>query len=217
MVKRNRAIKLWCAALAIGLCWWVLEGQPAPLAWAAAGFKRVTQTPQTPQVALQEAAAGLDAAGRASSPSVNPDVVAPNIAPATSPSRFAGQEASLGLMRQLSGDQKITYGQRDRTVLGTKEVGTPPDTPQTVLLVRDEESGQIDYWQSGLRIELKPGNDYAAFIAERAGLTRRFANSTHADVGVDAADIAKVHAELLADSRVLRVQFLPVSVPPKAQ
>ena len=123
----------------------------------------------------------------------------------------------MGLTRQLGGDQKIIYGQRERTVLGTKEVGIPPDTPQVVLLVRDEQSGQIDYWQSGLRIELKPGNDYVAFISERVGLTRRFANSTYADVGVDAADIAKLHGELLADSRVLSVQFLPVSVAPQAQ
>lgn len=213
MAERNRAIKLLGAALVIGLGWWVLDGQPGPLAWAAAGFKQVTQKAQA--TTLQGSAAGPDASGSASFPSsaANPGV------PASTPSlsRFAGQEASLGLTRQLSSDQKITYGQRDRTVLGTKEVGTPPDAPQTVLLVRDEESGQIDYWQSALRIELKPGNDYAAFIAERAGLTRRFANSTHADVGVDAADMARLHAELLADSRVLRVEFLPVKVSPKAR
>lgn len=214
MAKQNRAIKLSCVTLVIGLGWWAFEGQPAPLVWAASGLNQVTQTPQA---ALKDAAAGPNASGSASSPSAYPGVAPLNTASATSLSRFAGQEASLGLMRQLSGDQKIIYGQRERTVLGTKEVGTPPDIPQTVLLVRDEQSGQIDYWQSGLRIELKPGNDYGAFIAERAGLTRRFANSTYADVGVDAADIAKLHAELLADSRILSVQFLPVSVAPQAQ
>ena len=215
MAEQNRAIKLLGTALAIGLGWWALDGQPGHLAWASAGFKQVMQTSQPAM--LQRFAAGLDASGSASSSAADPGMPASNAAPAPSPSRFAGQEISLGLTKQLSGDQKITYGQRDRTVLGTKEVGTPPDALQTVLLVRDEESGQIDYWQPALRIELKPGNDYAAFIAERAGLTRRFANSTHADVGVDAADMAKLHAELLADSRVLRVEFLPVKVTPKAR
>lgn len=215
MAERNHAINLLGAALVIGLGWWALDGQPGPLAWAAVGFKQVMQTSQA--TTLQRFAAGLDASGSASSSAANPGTPVSNAVLASSLSRFAGQEANLGLTRQLSGDQTITYGQRDRTVLGTKEVGTPPDAPQTVLLVRDEQSGQIDYWQPALRIELKPGNDYAAFIAERAGLTRRFANSTHADVGVDAADMAKLHAELLADSRVLRVEFLPVKVTPKAR
>lgn len=214
MARQNRALKVLGAALVIGLGWWAIEGQPGPVAWAAAAFKRVT-TP-SPAAVLAASQSG-PAAGGTRLAARNPTMSASTAAPASGPSRFAGQERSLGLTRQLSGEQKVTYGGRDRTVLGTKEVVNPPAPPQTVLMVRDEESGQIDYWQPGLRVELKPGNDYAAFIAERTGLTRRFANSQYADVGVDAADMAKLHAELTADPRVVRVEFLPVRVPPKAR
>lgn len=214
MARQNRALKVLGAALVIGLGWWAIEGQPGPLAWATAEFNRVINPPQAAVLAASQPAPAGDGTRHAAG---NPTMAASTAASASGPSRFAAQERSLGLTRPLSGEQKVTYGGRDRTVLGTKEVVNPPAPPQTVLLVRDEESGQIDYWQPGLRVELKPGNDYAAFIAERAGLTRRFANSQYADVGVDAAEIAKIHAELAADPRVVRVEFLPVRVPPKAR
>ena len=212
MARQNRALKVLGAALIIGLGWWAIEGQPGPLAWATAEFNRVIN-PQ-PAAVLAASQPG-PAAGGIFNAAENATMPPPTAA--SGPSRFAAQERSLGLTRQLSGEQKVTYGGRDRTVLGTKEVVNPPAPAQTVLLVRDEESGQIDYWQPGLRVELKPGNDYTAFIAERTGLTRRFANSQYADVGVDAADMAKIHAELSADPRVVRVDFLPVRVPPKAR
>ena len=214
MARQNRALKVLGAALVIGLGWWAIEGQPGPLAWATAEFNRVINPPPA---AVPVASQPGPAAGSTFTTAGNPTMATSTAASAPGPSRFAAQERSLGLTRQLSGEQKVTYGGRDRTVLGTKEVVNPPAPPQTVLLVRDEESGQIDYWQPGLRVELKPGNDYAAFIAERTGLTRRFANSQYADVGVDAADMAKIHAELTADPRVVRVEFLPVRVPPKAR
>lgn len=214
MARQNRALKVLGAALVLGLGWWAIEGQPGPLAWAAAEFSRVINRPQA---VVAAAGQPKPAAGGALNAAGNPTMTASAAASTSGPSRFAGQERSLGLTRQLGGEQKVTYGGRDRTVLGTKEVVNPPAPPQTVLLVRDEESGQIDYWQPGLRVELKPGNDYTAFIAERTGLTRRFANSQYADVGVDAADMARIHAELAADPRVVRVEFLPVRVPPKAR
>lgn len=217
MAGRNGALKWVGVAVVIGLGWWAIEGQDGPFAWAAAEFKRVTAAPQAMVLAASQPghAEGTNASGSASAPAVNPRVAAS--AAALTTSRYAAQEVQLGLTRQLGGEQTVTYGGRDRTVLGTKEVVNAAEAPQTVLLVRDEESGQVDYWQPGLRIELKPGNDYSAFMAERAGLTRRFANSQYADVGVDAADIAKVHAELKADPRVTRVEFLPIQVPPKAR
>ena len=214
MARQNRALKVLGAALLIGLGWWAIEGQPGPVAWAAAVFNRVTNSPQAPVLSVSQSA---PASGRVPTGTGNAAMNASLATSTPGPSRFAGQERGLGLTRQLGGEQKVTYGGRDRTVLGTKEVADPPAPPQTVLPVRDEESGQIDYWQPGLRVELKPGNDYAAFIAERTGLTRRFANSQYADVGVDAADIARIHAELAADPRVVRVEFLPVRVPPKAR
>lgn len=212
MARQNRALKVLGAALIIGLGWWAIEGQPGPLAWATAEFNRVIN-PQ-PAAVLAASQPGPAAGGMFNAAE---NATMPPSTAASGPSRFAAQERSLGLTRLLSGEQKVTYGGRDRTVLGTKEVVNPPAPAQTVLLVRDEESGQIDYWQPGLRVELKPGNDYTAFIAERTGLTRRFANSQYADVGVDAADMAKIHAELSADPRVVRVDFLPVRVPPKAR
>lgn len=214
MARQNRALKVLGAALLMGLGWWAIEGQPGPVAWAAAVFNRVTNPSQAPVLSVNQPGR---AAGRTPTAAGEPSMISSTAASASGPSRFAGQERTLGLTRQLGGEQKVTYGGRDRTVLGTKEVVNPPAPPQTVLLVRDEESGQIDYWQPGLRVELKPGNDYAAFIAERVGLTRRFANSQYADVGVDAADLARIHTELTADPRVVRVEFLPVRVPPKAR
>lgn len=217
MLGQLRALILVGATVVIGLAWWAIEGRGGPFAWAAAEFQRL---PAVPQVVVLTASqplsdVGADASGSSPVADVNPRLAVSSAAPV--PSRYAAQEAQLGLTRQLSGEQTVTYGGRDRTVLGTKQVGNAPETPQTVLLVRDEESGQIDYWQPGLRIELKPGNDYTAFMAERAGLTRRFANSQYADVGVDAADIARVYAELKADPRVTRVEFLPLRVPPKVR
>lgn len=214
MARQNRAFKVLGAVLLIGLGWWAIEGQPGPVAWAAAAFNRVTNSSQAPVLSVSQSA---PVSGRVPNGTGNPTMTASLATSTSGPSRFAGQERGLGLTRQLGGEQKVSYGGRDRTVLGTKEVVDPSGPPQTVLLVRDEESGQIDYWQPGLRVELKPGNDYAAFIAERTGLTRRFANSQYADVGVDAADIARIHAELAADPRVVRVEFLPVRVPPKAR
>lgn len=214
MAGHNRALKLLGAAVVVGLVGWAVVGKSGPLVWAADGFNRVINPLEAVVLAARQPEPSV---GQPLGAAANQGVTASNAVTASGPSRFAGQEASLGLTRPLSGDQKVIYGGRDRTVLGTKQTGTPPATPQTVLLVRDEESGQIDYWQPGLRVELKPGNDYTAFIAEHAGLTRRFANSQYADVGVDAADIAKVHADLTADPRVARVEFLPVRVPPKAK
>ena len=119
---------------------------------------------------------------------------------------------ALGLSRELTGSHPVSYDKRDRTVLGTQEVTNAGGT-QTVLLVRDNTSGQIDYWQPALRIELRPGNDYEAFIRERPALTRRFVNIEHAQVGVDAANIAKEYAHLQTDPRVASVGFLAIVVP----
>jgi hypothetical protein len=118
----------------------------------------------------------------------------------------------LGLTRLLSGNNVVTYEGRERVVLGTKQMGAA-ESPKTVLLVRDEVSGKVDYWQSGLRIALKPGNDHEAFVKERGKLNRGFVNVVQADVLVDAADIASEYAAILADPRVASVEFLPF--PPK--
>ena len=109
----------------------------------------------------------------------------------------------LGLTRALAGDQAVRYDGRARTVLGTKEVSSQP-----VLLVRDETSGQIDYFQSGLTFRLKPGSDFEAFIRERKAMQRYFSNSDYAMVMVDAGSIAGEYNALQNDPRVTLVTFL---------
>ena len=109
----------------------------------------------------------------------------------------------LGLTRTLTGDQAVSYDGRTRTVLGTKEGSTQP-----VLLVRDEASGRIDYFQSGLQFRLKPGTDFEAFIRERKAMQRYFSNSDYATVLVDAGSIASEYNALQNDPRVTLVTFL---------
>ena len=109
----------------------------------------------------------------------------------------------LGLTRVLAGDQAVSYDGRARTVLGTKE-----GSAQSVLLVRDEGSGQIDYFQSGLTFRLKPGTDFEAFIRERKAMQRSFSNSDYATVLVDAGSIASEYNALQNDPRVTLVTFL---------
>ena len=109
----------------------------------------------------------------------------------------------LGLTRVLAGDQAVSYDGRARTVLGTKEGSAQP-----VLLVRDEGSGQIDYFQSGLTFRLKPGSDFEAFIRERKAMQRSFSNSDYATVLVDAGSIAGEYNALQNDPLVTLVTFL---------
>ena len=79
----------------------------------------------------------------------------------------------------------------------------------TVLVLRDEASGQLDYRQSALRLVLQPGTDYEAFIRERRHAQRVFVNPLYADIAVDAALIAFEYTALAADSQVVQVRFIP--------
>ncbi len=114
----------------------------------------------------------------------------------------------LGLTRALTGDQAVSYDGRPRTVLGTKESQAKDTMGQPVLLVRDENSGQIDYFQSGLQFRLKPGNDFSAFIAERTAMRSQFSNADYANVMVDAGNITSEFKALKNDPRVSFVSFL---------
>jgi hypothetical protein len=113
------------------------------------------------------------------------------------------------LTRSLSGDQTIQIDGRTQRLLGTREI-TDAHGPQTLLLVRDERSGAIGYWQSGLRFALKPGVDREAFLREHLALRRQFLNTDYADVAADAADLAAAYRTLSADTRVAGVQLLPL-------
>ena len=138
------------------------------------------------------------------------------VAPRPLPTLSRREIDALELDRELSGSHKVSYDDRQRSVLGTKQI-TGQNSTQTVLLVRDDSSGQIDYWQSGLQFELRPGVDYEKFIQSRSALTRRFVNVVYAQVTVDAGDIALEYAALSADPRVLRVGLLPIATPMRAR
>ena len=73
---------------------------------------------------------------------------------------------------------------------------------------RDEASGQIDYFQSGLTFRLKPGADFEAFIRERKAMQRSFSNTDYATVLVDASSIASEYNALQNGPRVTLVTFL---------
>jgi hypothetical protein len=81
------------------------------------------------------------------------------------------------------------------------------------LLVRDETSGQIDYFQSGLTFRLKPGTDFDAFIRERKAMRQYFSNTDYATVMVDAGSIAREYNALQNDPRVTLVTFLKLKTP----
>ncbi len=124
--------------------------------------------------------------------------------------------AALGMSRQLAGEHLLTMSARRHRVLGTNQLLDSSGRSQTVLLVRDELSGQISYYLPGLQFSLKDGVDYEAFIREYAGLTRLFVNTMYAQVGVDAAEIANRYAALSADGRVVKLRLMsrsPVAQP----
>lgn len=114
---------------------------------------------------------------------------------------------SYRLTRSLSGDQTIQFEGREQRLLGTREVVSDGGS-QTILLVRDELSGTIGYWQSGLRFALKPGVDREAFLREHFALRRLFVNTEYVDVAADAAALAGSYRSLAADPRVAGVQLL---------
>lgn len=120
--------------------------------------------------------------------------------------------ADLGLVREFAGNQAVNYGGVEHRILGTK-LTSSPDSQQTVLVVRDETTGKIDYWQSGLRIVLKSGNDYEAFVQEHSRVKRGFVNSEQAQVMVDATDIAAEFSAIAKDPRVSSVEFLQLKTP----
>jgi hypothetical protein len=79
---------------------------------------------------------------------------------------------------------------------------------QPVLLVRDETSGQVEYFQSGLQFRLVTGSDYPAFLQEHPQMQLLFHNTDFATVKVDAGFIAENFRMLSQDPRVTFVGFL---------
>ena len=161
----------------------------------------------TPAAALAAPAPLVMAAAAASAVKVVPAALAaPSAVTSASPDprpEWIRNPPDLGLTRLLVGDQTVSYDGRTRTVLGTKDGATQP-----ILVVRDESSGQIDYFQSGLQFRLKPGTDFEAFIRERKAMQRYFSNTDYATVMVDAGSISSEYNALQNDPRVTLVTFL---------
>ena len=120
------------------------------------------------------------------------------------------------LTRALEQVQSVQMAGRDWSVLGTKDVVNDLGK-QVVLVLRDEISGQLEYRQSALRVVLREGVDYEAFISALPNATRLFVNPLYGDIGVDAAYIGAQYAALTSDPRVLRVNFIPLAMPVRAR
>lgn len=121
------------------------------------------------------------------------------------------------LTRRLPEDGvALKIGDREWRVLGSREA-VNASGKQTILVLRDELSGQLDYRQSALRFVLNEGQDYESFIRSRGNATRLFANPLYGDIGVDAANIAAEYTALASDARVNKVMFIPLEVKPKAR
>lgn len=116
--------------------------------------------------------------------------------------------AALGLTRQLTGDHLVTMDSRRQRVLGSKEVIDQAGRSDTMLVIRDEISGQLSHRRSGLQFALKPGVDPEAFIAEHRAMRRVFVNPVYAQVLIDAAEIAAHYNALGRDDRVASVRFM---------
>lgn len=138
-------------------------------------------------------------------------------ASSSSPSA-AGTNASSTpvLTRTIDPPQILQINDRNWAVLGTRDV-PQGNGQQTVLVLRDEVSGQLDYRQSALRFVLQPGTDYEAFIRERRNAQRLFVNVMHGEIALDAAYIAAEYTTLAKDKRVVKVQFLPLVVTVKTR
>lgn len=116
--------------------------------------------------------------------------------------------ADLDLAHRLAGDHLLTIDGRLHRVLGSKALVDPAGSSETVLLVRDETSGQITHHLPALQFSLIDGADYETFILEHPGLTRLFVNPLYAQVGIDVADVAAQYATLSRDSRVVKLRLM---------
>lgn len=193
-------------ALGAALIWYLLaastsgtsDQNPLPIA-----------TTTTPANLLGEPSAPVDLAAT----TVPLKAQAPVARSASTPST---ESANPPLTRALEQVQSVQMAGREWSVLGTNDVVTD-DGKQVVLVLRDEISGQLDYRQSALRVVLREGVDYEAFISALPNATRLFVNSLYGEIGVDAAHIGAQYAALASDPRVLRVVFIPLKMPDTAR
>jgi hypothetical protein len=174
------------------------QGKPLPM---AAG-----ETASSPAESVERVGSGLS--GATESSTERPAMTTAN-PPDRGASALSGKEiAALGMTRQLAGEHRLQMDGRVHRVLGSKEVVDQAGKSETMLLIRDELSGQISYRLSGLQFTLKDGVDYEAFIREHRSMRRLFVNPLYAQVAVDAGDIAEQFSALARDARVARLRFM---------
>lgn len=195
------------ALIAVGGWWLTAPQQGGPAVAERAPIAGGGQTIQ------QSGGASTPVAGATNTAVVPPSASAPAILARP----LTGSEMSaLSLTRQLNGDHLVTWEDRPHRILGSKEAVDQSGGIETMLVIRDEVSGQLHYRLSGLQFALKPGVDYEAFIREHRAQRRIFVNTLYAQVAVDAAQIAAEFSALSKDDRVARVRFMtlvPVRTP----
>ncbi|MFZ6743854.1 hypothetical protein ACO0LC_11550 [Undibacterium sp. JH2W] len=120
----------------------------------------------------------------------------------------------IRLDRRLPDYHTMKIDERNWAILGSREADGIGGK-QTVLVMRDEVSGQLAYRQSALRFLLKDGTDYEAFIRERSKARRLFVNPLYGEIAVDAADITAEYVALAKDERVAKLDFIPIAIPVK--
>ena len=208
------------AAVALLLAWWQLAPSEAAHAPPAS---RETVGPDRPALPMGATASVADpgppaqpvpGAAAASAPTAAASITATappgGAAPRTAARPRLPSAESYKLSRILpsdQGEQDIRVEGRQERIIGTRAVADEHGA-QTILITRDEGSGALSYWQSGLRFALKPGQDHEAFVREHPKFKRRFVNTDYADVALDAADLAEAYRALAADPRVASVRLL---------
>lgn len=201
------------ALLVLGGYWASAPSKPEQAVAKLAAMTPVISTNIDQSNSSLTAKPSIAAAESSAQTSSMPNSISPT-ASATADTPDSGVDVKPTLTRTIVPPQIVEIGQRTWAVLGTRE--TPQgNAMQTVLVLRDQNSGQLDYRQSALRFELQPGTDYEAFIRERRNTQRLFVNVLYGEVAVDAAYIADEYTALSNDKRVVRVQFKPLVARPK--
>ena len=211
------------AALALSGQW--LLGRSAPTGVPDAGANKVL-TEQVAQASpaapgSQSPAQALVSVAKTADNKANMQNNASGSPGTESPSTVATRAVvNPALTRSLEPPPTFQIEDRKWSVLGTRVVPSgdgknDQNGPKTVLVLRDEVSGQLDFRQSALRFVLQPGTDYEAFIRERRHAQRVFVNPLYGDISVDPASIAAEYMALASDKRVVKVQFIALVVQAK--
>lgn len=224
---KNSSVVAGIVALAVLLVlgyWWLApsgfwEGASAAsarVATAQSAAQTSAQTTATQTMATQATAMAPGGDTRPAVTDSNANLSAGVTSASSLPNAATTAKSASGpaLTRALEPPPTFQIDGRKWAVLGTRDV-PQGNTQQTVLVLRDEASGQLDYRQPALRFELQPGTDYEAFIRERRNAQRVFVNPLYGDVSVDSAYIAAEYTALADDKRVVKVQFIPLVVPTK--